>query len=159
MSQATPAVVPRQPNSALWIGTIVTLLGVLSNFFYFWSIPGEAIFPWLSLALPVAGVVFLGVGLKRAFGRPQVFRGRISGTIITVLALFLGGVSVFGFFHARAVPASSGAPRVGQKAPDFTLTNLHGQPVTLSNLLSAPTEGASGKPPKAVLLIFYRGYW
>lgn len=159
MSQATPAILPRQRNSALWTGAIVTLLGILSNFFYFWGIPGEAVFPWLSLVLPVIGVVFLVVGLKRAFGQPQVFRGKVSGSIITVLALLLGSLSALGFFHARAVPASAGAPKVGQKAPDFTLTNLTGQSVSLSQLLSTPMSGASAKAPKAVLLVFYRGYW
>lgn len=159
MSQATPAILPRQTNSALWTGAIVTLLGIASNFFYFWGIPGEAIFPYLSLALPLVGLAFLLVGLKRAFGQPQVFRGKISGSIITVLALLLGSLSAFGFFHARAVPASAGAPKIGQKAPDFTLTSLSGQSVSLSQLLSTPMNGTSGKVPKAVLLVFYRGYW
>ncbi len=38
---------------------------------------------------------------------------------------------------------------VGKSAPDFTLTDQDGKPVTLSNY--------RGK--KAVVLVFYRGYW
>jgi peroxiredoxin len=53
----------------------------------------------------------------------------------------------------RRVLASSGAPRVGQKAPDFMLLDQNGKPVGLGDLLSGP-EG-----PKAVALIFYRGFW
>jgi len=49
-------------------------------------------------------------------------------------------------------------PIVGQKAPDFTLQDTSGHPVTLAQLLSSPVPG-SAEPPKAVLLIFYRGYW
>ena len=54
------------------------------------------------------------------------------------------------------LPASTGAPQVGLKAPDFTLTDSNDQPVTLAQLL---TEQVNNKPPAAVLLIFYRGYW
>ena len=46
--------------------------------------------------------------------------------------------------------------KVGQKAPDFTLTDSNDKPVTLAQLL---TEPINNQPPKAVLLIFYRGYW
>jgi hypothetical protein len=57
------------------------------------------------------------------------------------------------FYVVRQVPASSGAPRVGQKAPDFILQDQNGNPVGLGDLLSGP-EGH-----KAVALIFYRGFW
>ena len=39
--------------------------------------------------------------------------------------------------------------KVGQAAPDFTLENVEGQAVKLSDF--------RGK--KAVVLVFYRGYW
>jgi peroxiredoxin len=51
------------------------------------------------------------------------------------------------------VPASSGAPRVGQLAPDFLLLDQNGKPVGLGDLLRGPSG------PKAVVLIFYRGFW
>lgn len=149
----------RRRNSALWAGAIVTLLGVLSNFLYFFTNKAVSIFPWLTLLISAAGLILLFVGLKRAFGQPQVFRGKIAGTIVTLVALPLFALTVWGFFHARALPGSSHAPQVGQKAPDFTLTNTSGQTVSLAQLLSAPIDAASGKAPKAVLLIFYRGWW
>jgi hypothetical protein len=159
MSQPTPALGARRSNTALWTGALLVLAGVLSNFFVFWNIPGETVWPWVSLLLPLIGVVLLLVGLRRAFGQPQIFRGKISGSIITVIAVLLLAVSTLGFFHAREVPKSASAPKVGQKAPDFNLTNTGGQNVSLSQLLSAPIDTASGKAPKAVLLVFYRGYW
>jgi peroxiredoxin len=54
------------------------------------------------------------------------------------------------------LPASTAAPQVGQKAPQFTLIDSNDRPVTLAQLL---TEPINNQPPKAVLLIFYRGYW
>ncbi len=161
MSQASPAVMERRRNSALWIGTALLLLAVLSNVpsLYVLKVPGVGLLPWISLLLPAIGVVFFVVGLKRAFGQPQVFRGKVVGSILTVVSVLFFALSVWFFLHLRAVPASTGAPKVGQKAPGFTLTNTSGQSVTLAQLLATPIDAASGKAPKAVLLIFYRGYW
>jgi peroxiredoxin len=39
---------------------------------------------------------------------------------------------------------------VGQRAPDFALADANGKTVALSDML---------KGNRAVLLIFYRGYW
>lgn len=159
MSEPAPALTAHRRNGALWVGSIVTLLGVLSNFLYFFTNRGESIFPWLTLLISAAGLVLLLAGLKRAFGQPQVFRGKVAGSILTLVSLLLLAITVWGFFDARTLPASSHAPQVGQKAPDFTLTNTGGQTVSLAQLLSSPIDTASGKAPKAVLLIFYRGYW
>ena len=50
------------------------------------------------------------------------------------------------------MPAAAAAPRLGAKAPDFTLPDKEGKQVKLSELLEA--EGT-----RWVLLVFYRGYW
>jgi hypothetical protein len=75
-------------------------------------------------------------------------------------------VVVFGFFIfdtfiiARHLPASHGAPQVGQKAPDFSISDIHGKPVSLSEMMALPVNGKAGSPnPRGVLLVFYRGYW
>ncbi|MGH9957005.1 MAG: histidine kinase dimerization/phospho-acceptor domain-containing protein [Pyrinomonadaceae bacterium] len=70
--------------------------------------------------------------------------------------LLLAGLLFMIFVMGSWLPASAGAPQVGQKAPDFTLTDSNNKPVTLAQLLSEPINN---KPPKGVLLIFYRGYW
>jgi len=54
------------------------------------------------------------------------------------------------FFELKQVPASTGAPRVGQKAPEFTLPDQNNKPVALTDLLSGS---------KGAVLIFYRGFW
>ena len=55
------------------------------------------------------------------------------------------------------LPASKGAPAVGQKAPDFTLPDAGGKPLSLADVLAG--KDVEGKKPNGVLLIFYRGYW
>lgn len=57
------------------------------------------------------------------------------------------------------LPPSKGAPKVGQKAPDFTLPDLSGKPVRLLELLETPVDPGSKKRGASVLLVFYRGYW
>ncbi|HZE25074.1 MAG TPA: hypothetical protein VE054_13850 [Blattabacteriaceae bacterium] len=74
------------------------------------------------------------------------------------------------------MPSSAAAPQVGQKVPDFTLADTSGNKVSLDQLLgkadasvSASANTATGQaipvglstatPTKAVLLVFYRGYW
>jgi hypothetical protein len=148
----------RRRNWALWWGLIVTLLGVAGNAVYFFS-SVSSVFPWLSLLVPVAGVVLLLLGLKRAFAQPQVFRGKVAGSILTVVSVLLFGLSTWLFVHARGVPVSAGAPKVGEKAPDFTMTNTSGQAVSLNQMLSLPLDSSTGTRPKAVLLVFYRGHW
>lgn len=149
----------RRSNASLWLGLLITLLGVLSNFFYFWkpfqSIPQRAL-PWINLIVPAIGLVCLFVGLKRAFGQSSIYRGKIWGSIVTGLSVLLFALSVWGFVHSREVPKSAGAPQVGQRVPDFSLQDSNGQQVTLAQLFSGP---AGGPAPKAVLLVFYRGYW
>ena len=68
------------------------------------------------------------------------------------------------FVASRWLPASTGAPQVGQKAPEFTLVDTNNKSSSLSELLSSPITSvplSAGGPraPKGVLLIFYRGYW
>jgi peroxiredoxin len=66
-------------------------------------------------------------------------------------------MSIWGLHHARDLPAASSAPQVGDKAPDFSLADVSGRSVALSELLSEPMRDSA--LPRAVVLIFYRGYW
>jgi hypothetical protein len=155
----------RRVNGAAWTGFALGFAALLLNAAFFVSAPDtvETAISWISLGLGVAAVVFLAAGLKRAFGEPLVYRGKVVTVVLTVIALLPAGLSILGFFHARAVPASAGAPRVGQRAPDFALADSNGRMTSLAELLGAPagvaTGGAGGAAPKALLLIFYRGYW
>lgn len=79
----------------------------------------------------------------------------LSSRTIT-LTLFLALLTAAAPARAQTpLPESPGAPKVGEKAPDFTLPDTDGKPVTLSEVLKPRTPGE--KP--WVLLVFYRGYW
>ena len=117
-------------------------------------------FPWVNLLLLGAGVVLLCGGLKRSFRQPELYRGKIFGSIVAVLSVAGIGMFTFGlFYQARQIPVATGAPGVGQKAPDFTLPHQNGRTVTLASLLSPAKGGAANAKANGVLLIFYRGHW
>jgi len=136
-------------------GFLVCLFGFLSYFFVFFRFPLTRDVPWVSWLLFAAGLTLLGAGVLRAFRRPDVYRGRVTGPILGVL-----GLAVVGFFlflttvESRRLPVSAGAPKVGEKAPEFVLPDAQGRPVRLSELVAPAGSGGSW-----VLLIFYRGYW
>ncbi|HYX54514.1 MAG TPA: hypothetical protein VE783_13740 [Candidatus Limnocylindrales bacterium] len=141
-------------NTALWLGFFALLLAVGSIGLFFVSTPFQPALPWLSPLLALAAVIVTVVGLRRAQSEPGIYSGKAAGwtlTTITSLVLLLG---IFFFYSARHIPAANSAPQVGQKAPEFTLPDTNGQSVSLGQLLAA-----NQPPPKAVLVVFYRGYW
>ena len=143
----------RRWNWLIWVGFLFAVAGLFS-YEFFARFPITRDFPWANFLLFGIGLALLVVGLFRAFGRPQVYRGRIFGTIFAALAvLFVAFFSYVIFYVLHQVPASAGAPRVGQRAPDFLLLDQNGKPVGLGDLLRGPSG------PKPVALIFYRGFW
>lgn len=140
----------RQWNWLLWVGFAVAVAGLLS-YGFFVQFPITHNFPWVNLLLFGIGGALLIVGLFRAFGRPQLYGGKILGSILTAIALFLFGLFSYEIFYVlRQVPLSADAPRLGETAPDFILLDQNEQPVGLGDLLSGS---------RAVVLIFYRGFW
>ena len=92
--------------------------------------------------------------------RPRPRRSKIATSILAAFSVAVFGFFIFStFILARRLPVSHSAPQISQKAPDFTLSDTNGKPVSLSQLISARNEQESGTAPKGVLLIFYRGYW
>jgi len=142
----------RNWNWHLWVGFVCALAGFFSyTFFVLFPITRD--FPWVNLLLFAAGGILLIFGLVRAFGRPKLYRGKVFGSIFTIFALAMFGLFSYGLFYvARQMPPSTGAPRVGEKAPEFSLPDQDGKQVALTDLLASPGT-------QAVLLIFYRGYW
>jgi hypothetical protein len=62
--------------------------------------------------------------------------------------LLLAGGVWFNFFVAR-IPDAPTILRVGERPPEFTLSDASGRPVSLADY--------RGKKP--VVMVFYRGYW
>ena len=149
----------RRLNWPLWVGFLLTFGAFLSYFFVFVQYPITRDFPWANLLLFVLAAVFLIIGFRRGFAadRAHPTGSKIVTSIVGILSLAIFGFFVFTVFVAgRWLPSSTGAPHVGQRAPDFTLSETSGKSVSLSQLLSEPVNG---NQPKGVLLVFYRGYW
>jgi len=65
-----------------------------------------------------------------------------------VSGLLLVAGSWFNLVGAR-VPGAPTVLRIGERAPDFTLPDAKGRPVSLADF----------RGEKPVVLVFYRGYW
>ncbi len=153
------AMTKRRWNWPLWAGFLLCLLAVPGYFLIFDKYPVTRDIPWVTFLMFGAGVVFLVVGLRRSFQQSLEYRGKIFGPILGILSVLIIGLFSFMVFHlTRELPASAGAPRIGQKAPEFVLPDTNNTPVSLSSLLSTPLAGRQ-TPPRGVVLVFYRGYW
>jgi len=140
----------RKSASWVWAGAGITMLSAISYIPLFVRFPSTRDFPWVNLLLFAAGLGVLGVGFARAY-REQGQYPMVRAAVLAIISVGVVAVFLFGnFVFARRVPASAGAPRVGQTAPPFTLADANGKSVSLADMLKAN---------RAVLLIFYRGYW
>jgi len=144
-------------NWQIWAGFLVSVFAFLSYPFIFVNWPVTRDIPWANFALFVIAAALLFVGVRKAFKPDRRLISKIATSVLTTLSLLFLGFFVFVvFIAARWLPASVGAPQVGQKAPDFTLSDTSNKPTSLADLLTQPING---KSPRGVLLIFYRGYW
>jgi hypothetical protein len=156
----------RKLNWPIWLGLLLSFFAFFSYPFIFVNWATTRDFPWANLILFAIAEVFIVIGVKRAFAPQRRLLSKIVGAAGAALSgLVLVGFIFVAFVAARQLPASANAPQVGQKAPAFTLTDTNNKQTSLADLLSQPmpsdrTEMVStARPPKGVLLIFYRGYW
>ena len=139
----------RKWNWTIWVGFVVAVGGLFS-YEFFAQFPITRDFPWANLLLFCVGAILLGLGLVRAFGKPNLYRGRIFGSIFAVISFCLFAFFAYEIFYVlRQLPLSAQAPRVGERAPEFALPDQNGKQVALSDLLS----------PNGAVIIFYRGHW
>jgi hypothetical protein len=148
-------------NWQIWAGLLLSIVAFISYPVFFVNFPVTRDFPWVNLLLlaVAGGLIFIGV--RRAFTPGRSRKAKIGASILGAVGVLVIALFVFVFLiAARWLPASHGAPHLGQKAPNFTLTDTQGKSVALTELLSTPINGKAGaRQPKGVLLIFYRGYW
>jgi hypothetical protein len=155
-----PEMTERQPNRMPWLALLLALGAMALNVGFFMEFPAQRALPWLSLLCGVAALFLSAIAVRRAYSRPQLYTGKISSSIIAVLSILVCALMAFSTVESRSLPSSSAAPQVGQKAPDFTLPDTQGNKVSLTQLLDQGSAGATNSAaPKAVLLVFYRGYW
>jgi hypothetical protein len=126
----------RSWNWSLWVGFLFVLAGFFS-YPFFALFPITRDFPWANFLLFAVGGIFLLVGLVRAFGKPQSYRGKIAGPILAALSVIaFGFFSYLIFYELRQLPSSAGAPRVGERAPEFTLPDQDNNQVSLADLIA-----------------------
>lgn len=150
----------------LWYGLAVVLAAPVLYLALFIRFPITRDVPWASLAMFGAGLGLLLHALFRAYRRAATSRGKVAVPIALSFGLALTAFFCWTLlYQARQIPDALGAPRVGQMAPDFTLPDQDGRPVSLAQLLATPPPADAGAPPDAarkangVVLVFYRGYW
>jgi len=144
-------------NWRLWVGFVVALI---APFAYFSLLEKISFAFWISIAAFMIAIELLADGLRRAYAQPEAYRGKIAGPILAILAL--GVIGLFSYANhmmGQAYSTAANAPRVGDKAPEFALTDATGHKVTIAQLLATPLAGGAAQTPRAVLLVFYRGYW
>jgi hypothetical protein len=141
----------RRWNILIWAGFAFVIAALVSYIPLFALFPMTRDVPWVNYLLFFVGGFLLAIGIMRAFRDPEHYRGKTSGSILAGLSLVLFGFFVFAItYAAKQIPSSESALRPGSAAPPFTLVDAAGRQVTSSDLL---------KSHRALVLVFYRGYW
>jgi len=123
------------------LASVLLSLGAITGYVAFLRVPAVRNHPELYLlAFAVATVITAAATWHAARWPNFVALG------LSVVLLILGGY--FNFVLAKIPPAPA-VLRVGEPAPDFTLPDSKGAPVSL----------AAFRERTPVVLVFYRGYW
>lgn len=147
----------RRRNLLPLAGLILCVVAFLSYFLFFSQFAVTRDVPWVSWILFALGLGLIVAGVSRPFRQPERYRGRVLSPVLGVLSLGIIGLFVYSTTVAsRQLPGAAGAPKVGEKAPDFVLQDPEGRSVRLYDVLGS---GVRGTPGSWVVLVFYRGYW
>ena len=121
--------------------SLLLCLGAIAGYFAFLRVPAVRNHPELYLVAFALATVIAAAATWRAARWPNV-----AALALSAILLVLGGY--FNFVLAR-VPQTPTVLKVGEPAPDFTLPDASGTPVSL----------VSFRDRAPVVLVFYRGYW
>ena len=146
---ATVATEIRWPKHAVWIGLLVTLVGFLSYFLYFYQFPATRDFPIINLPIVLLGVALTARGCWSVFKNGRRLSGKVLAGLSLLISVAAGGLmSFYVFYLSYQLPAAAESPALETAAPDFTLVDQSGNPTTLSSFRG-----------KKVVVDFYRGSW
>jgi hypothetical protein len=141
----------RRRNILSWVGFAIVLVALISYIPFFAIFPATRDIPWANYLLFLIGGALLAGGVRRAFREPERYRGKISGSILAALSLLLFAFFVASVtYFARQIPSGATALSANQKAPPFVLVDSTGKQASSADLL---------KSHRALVLVFYRGYW
>ena len=141
----------RRRNLLNWAGFAIVVVALVSYIPFFAIFPVTRDIPWANYLLFLVGGALLVVGLRRSFRDPEHYRGKISGSFLAGLSALLFALFVaFVTYFSKQIPSADSALRVGVKAPPFMLADAAGKQVSSADLL---------KDHRALVLVFYRGYW
>ena len=136
-------------NHALWIGPLVTFVGLVSYFLFFVRWPALTEFPWVNLPLVLIGLGISLLGLWRAFRQAERYRGKRLGSLGLVFSLAVAALFCFYvFWMSYGVPGETAATRGLTMAPAISLPDQSGEIVELAALRG-----------RKVIVTFYRGFW
>ena len=121
--------------------SVLLSLGAIAIYVAFLRVPAIRNHPQLYLVAFAAAALIAAAATWHATRWPNLVALGLS-----LVLLVIGGY--FNFVLAKIPPAPR-VLRVGEPAPDFTLPDASGAPVSL----------ASFRERTPVVLVFYRGYW
>lgn len=149
----------RRWNTAAFWALLLAVAAWLTNLLFFVVPSLSRVLPALSVLVAVAALIVMATAVRRAIAQSLIYRGKVLSIILAVVTLALSGLAIASLFGFRKLPSSAEAPQIGQQVPDFALTDAEGRSVSLASLFAASPDDRPPAAPKAVLLIFYRGYW
>src|ERR1051325_994587 len=104
-------------NWLLWVGFVVSILAFITYPTVFVNWPLTRDFPWANLLLFVFAIVFVALGVRRAFAPGRRMFSKIVAPIVAVLSLVVLALFILvTFIGGRQLPPSANAPQVAQKA-------------------------------------------
>ncbi len=128
-------------NHAVWVGALISLIGLISYFTFFARFPALRDVPWLNLPLVLVG---LAVSAWAVLRRRSVWS--IAGLALS--AICAGLLAFYVFVLSYGLPGTERVVRVGEPAPTFALPDHEGRTTSLDQY-----RGSS------LVLVFYRGFW
>ena len=141
---------PKQKrNHAVWLGPLIVFAGAVSYFTFFVRYPDLRDTPIVNLPLVILGALVSCLGAWRAFFKPNVYRGKILGSISLGFSLFLSGLfSAYIVYISYLVPPPTEMTKSLKAVPHFSLMDQKGNPVSPSDFNG-----------RKLIVTFYRGYW
>ena len=132
---------PKQRNHLIWIGALISIVGLVSYFTFFARFAPVRDIPWINLPLVLIGFAVSILAIRR---RLSFF----SAAGVLLSAACAGLLMAYVFVLSNQLPDTDGVVAVGAEAPAFSLTDHTGATVSLADFTGTP-----------VVLVFYRGFW